>query len=65
MVSKPIHPGKYLAEQIREMENKCGILAWKERTMRDDPRVAGGLDVLSKSAASSQAETKHKATEPA
>jgi hypothetical protein len=33
--------------------------------MRDDRRVAGGPDVLSKSGASSQAETKHKASEPA
>jgi len=37
----------------------------KEHRMCDDPRVAGGPDVLSKSAAPSQAETKHKATEPA
>jgi hypothetical protein len=33
--------------------------------MCDDPRVAGGPDVLSMSAAPSQAETKHKATKPA
>ena len=39
--------------------------AEKEHTMCDDLRVAGGPDVLSKSAAPSQAETKHKATEPA
>ena len=31
--------------------------------MCDDPRVAGGPDVLSESAALSQAETKHEATE--
>jgi hypothetical protein len=37
----------------------------KEHRKCDDPRVAGGPDVLSKSAAPSQAETKHKGTEPA
>jgi len=37
----------------------------KEHRMCDDPREAGGPDVLSKSAAPSQAETKHKGADPA
>jgi hypothetical protein len=37
----------------------------KEHRKCDDPREAGGPDVLSKSAAPSQAETKHKGTDPA
>jgi len=41
------------------------LLSEKEHRKCDAPRVAGGPDVLSKSAAPSQAETKHKATEPA
>jgi hypothetical protein len=45
-------------------------LIWRPKSLKehrkcDDPREAGGPDVLSKSAAPSQAETKHKGTDPA